>query len=423
MKRVLRLTAVLFGIGLIGMTGMLETTRHSHEADPVLLVADGISNMLGFEALYLMGASSDIQQRISSPTYNFQILRRWQDDKWLYLSANRNSEEFNNGSGVIWQIQRDNHCAKPLSYASIVTRVVTTPDGKWLVYIAYERNGRAHLFRLQTVEGAQPFDLLHDVESLPIASTEMEVSKNGQWVYFNVRQDDDSDVYRVSIDGGVPENLTSEIEGRVFFIAEGNDWLLFRSEKMAYLTSLDGSEQRPLFPSWAAIEEVGSIFWWEEQNLVIVAAMLQERYYLWAFEMPNAALIWRYEGLSPLGSPSSLGSLITSSDDGFFYHGSDGRQTPRIIQGGVGQMGFYSDGTITYLKNFYTDDHTITDFFELWRFLPDGTTQMVYAPVTRDVGLNGSSWDRRWMALYDYDTNSNQPHNIILNTEDGKIYR
>ncbi|MBZ0318883.1 MAG: hypothetical protein K8L91_20880 [Anaerolineae bacterium] len=422
MRRVLRWTAVLFGIGLIGMAVLLETIRHSHEADPVMLVTDKVNHKPNTEALYLMVAGSEIHHRISPPYYDFRVLQWWRNQQWVYLLANRNSEDLNSESGIIWRIQRDNLRADPITYAVGVIGSVATPDGKWLLYLSQNQTGR-NLFRVGTESGSQPYNLTLDVGDAELSLMQPEISENGRWVYFSVQQKDSVDVYRVSINGGTPQNLTATIEGSASWVGEGPDWLLFKSDDMVYITDLDGSHPRTLSADWKPNEEVELAWWWAQQNLVIVRTHSQDKYELWAYEMPSAALGWSYEGLSPLAHPSSFGSLMTIDGYGsLVYLGSDGRQAPQVIQFAGGQMGFNHD-TITYLRNILASDHSATDFFELWQLLPDGTTRKIYQPVTREAVFEGVSLDGRWVAIYDYEVNSNQPHNIILNTEDGKIYR
>lgn len=424
MRRVLRLTAVLFGIGLIGMTGMLETTRHSHEADPVLLVAGSDGERPNTTALYLMGAASTVRQRISPPAYTYWDNSRVSAGKWLYMLVSQTEKQSNTYTGTPLRISRDGLRVEQVTDKNMNLEFVSTPEDKWLLSISEDEVGNVDIIRMQAQDAENPYNLTASFEpSVSYSPPEhLKVSEDGRWVYFEVYQQDHSiDVFRVSIDGGVPENLSNEIEETVHLIAATNDWLLFSTPQMAYITDADGDNSRALITDSMQISSI-YVEWIAPLNLVIVGTYFQGDIWLWAFEMPGGTLQWRYEGLALMDvSPSDGAFVVKDEADSILYMSADGRQPPKVIlsDGEYRWVRYKPNGELYFLRDAPTD-------MALWQMnLQDGTTEKIYEPITHDAGFWEWSKDGKWVAMLDYDlnTNSNAYHYTIANSLGRPAYR
>lgn len=424
MRWVLRKTAVLMGIGLIGITGLLGIIRYQHQADPVILVAGNNADQPNTTALYLIGADSAVKQRISPPAFSYREKQCSPASNWLYITASQTKEQTYTFSGTLWRIRRDGHHLEEVTDRIMNLDFICTPNDKWLLKTSTDEVGNVDIIRMQAQDAENSYNLTAAFEpSVAFASIpDVNVSDTGQWVYFQVWQQDGSiDVFRVSIDGGIPENLTTEIEASAHLIAATNDWLLFSAQHMVFITDADGGNPHPLFVDTVPIDSIFAV-WIAPLNLVIAETRSQVGHWLWAFEMPGATLQWRYEGFTLRATSPTDGSFVVQDEDNsILYLGANGRQPPKIIlkDGEYGLIRFQSNGELIFLRNAPVDR-------ALWQMnLRDGTRQKIYEPITREGEIWEWSKDNRWVAIRDYDlnTSSNASHFVIANSIGRPAYR
>lgn len=416
---------MLFGIGLIGMTGLLEAVRHSHEADPVLLVAGNNSDQPNTTALYLMGAGSTVHQRIAPPAYSYRETQCSPNSNWLYIVASSTREQSYSYSGTLLRISRDGQLLEEVTDRVMSLDFICTPDDKWLLKTSTDEVGNVDIIRMQAQDAENPYNLTATFEpSVAFDSfpNEKSFSDTGQWVYFRVwQQGGGFEVFRVSIDGSIPENLTTEIEVPAHLIAVTDDWLLFLAGEMIYVTDSDGRNTHPLFPDSVPVDSVFAL-WLAPLNLVIAETRSQDGHWLWAFEMPENTLRWRYEGLTIQAVSQSNDSFVVQDEaNSILYMGADGRQVPKVIlkNGEYRYVRSISNGTLFFLQNASVDS-------ALWQMnLQDGTTQKIFEPITREGEISEWSQDGKWVAILDYDlnTNSNAYHYTIANSVGRPTYR
>lgn len=211
MKRVLRLTAIVFGIGLIGVTGMLAYTRSTHEPNPLLVHGMREDIQHYHQRAYLSAIGSDIQRPITPTHDNFDVIG-WSPDKaWFYWTAARDFDDTQINQGEAWRISRDGRHVERLKGVIFQQNVSWSPDGQWIYYDYWTTQQTRELYRVRpNGENIQHLTAAFDHDVM-----RPHVSWDGRWVYFTVWNNpaQREDLYRMPADGGTSQNLTEALGG------------------------------------------------------------------------------------------------------------------------------------------------------------------------------------------------------------------
>ncbi|MBZ0318882.1 MAG: hypothetical protein K8L91_20875 [Anaerolineae bacterium] len=218
MKRVLRWTAVLFGIGLIGMAGMLAYVRSTRDPRPILLFSASEDGRYFHQNVYAYGIGSAIRRQII-PTYlGFNPVAWSPDGEWFYLIGSRTSLEYDSFAGEAWRLSRDGRRIQRLANVMVQGGVLHwTPDGQWIVTDYWSEQGmNIGVYRISP-DGRVVADLTPNFDRY---ATETHISLDGQWIYFVGTTPDyqKRDIYRMPIAGGAPETLTEDLDNFAYVL-------------------------------------------------------------------------------------------------------------------------------------------------------------------------------------------------------------
>lgn len=423
MIRVLRWTVALFGIGLIVMTGMLETIRLTHEADPVLLIAATDKSQPDKKALYLLGAGVSARQRLSTFYYAFHRYSWSADKKWYYVGGQFDLVTRSYLIGL--RISSDGRRIESFEGGYDPRSTIVTPDGKWALYTFRTNDGPADLMRVSANTDSTPLNLTPDFAP-SVAENALILSDDSQWVYIPVTISGGVDYYRIPIAGGDAVNVTAGIDGELELVAHGKDFLVFQSNATVYLTNGDGGNPRALLPAWAERDTVVAVRWAHKPNRLLIETRLRDTSQLWMFEVPSGRLQWRYDGFSYINGDVSEGAFIAY--DGFgsmFYVRADGRVAPQLVleTGNFHTAGFSENGNMTFLQANYLDLQGAQSPFELWFVrMRDGIPHRLSQHLTSSGGVWEWSWDGEWATIRDFDPLTNQPFFVIVDIQGARAY-
>ncbi|MBZ0318677.1 MAG: DUF5050 domain-containing protein, partial [Anaerolineae bacterium] len=402
MKRVLRVTVVLFGIGLIGMVAMLETTRHTKEAGPVLLAVE-IDSFGNEKGLFLHGVGSTIRRYIPShPTVRTKSLQWSADGQWLYGIYNRTLSDYSHYVHQLWRISRDGRRLEWLPGTIIAPdtdNIALSPDGQWLIYVEIDPLGNFQIMRVPTDDPTQPYDLSADA-GLPTADPDfLRVSADSQWVYLM----DETNLYRVPMVGGRGEKVTSQ-GGFGQPVAITNKWVLMWSSHSLTIMNPDGTNPRVLFPDDGEINP--SVFMWQaiwlqNQQMAIVGTTDQfGTRALQAYAVPDGTRLWRYADLRSVGTYRADGWIMAmNADYDLVSLWADGRESPHVILEEADYDGLvFAKGVVVFLR----ERPAASEWREWWRLFPDGQTLALNQILSQSAYIQSLSSDQEWAVITDY---------------------
>jgi Tol biopolymer transport system component len=132
-------------------------------------------------------------------------------------------------------------------------------DGKW-IYFVYEEYNYQQIYRMR-VDGSRRENLTNSYQTnlTPslLGDSNPIFSRDGKWIFFEVHEYNDIELYRMRPDGSHREKLTDLTVGANFSLQtlHISDWVFFISTDFSsgseiYQMRLDGTQKQNLSQSW-----------------------------------------------------------------------------------------------------------------------------------------------------------------------------
>ncbi|HLA45296.1 MAG TPA: DUF5050 domain-containing protein, partial [Aggregatilineales bacterium] len=258
---VLWISAVLILIS----TGLLSYTRRTPYTDsPYILF---LSDRDGIGHLWRMNADGSHPRRLSD--HFFPQLAQWSPDgRWIL---------YQHGIGTlgidVYRMDAHGRRSEQIMYSTGgVILTAWSPDSQSIAYVDPPRSDGVQLHLMRS-DGSESRALSPAFEAI---STPL-WSSDGDWLYFTAQRNQQSDLYRVRVDGTDLQNLTATplMNERFPRWLPGNEWIAFfvydGNERRSIRMRRDGSETVPLSDNLSVIT---TMFWSPDARWLLMVQLV-----------------------------------------------------------------------------------------------------------------------------------------------------